>query len=93
MDITGSLDEEAKAWISDVVELHTDCYLEVDLPSKGRLIIKKKETDGSWPKAMITKWTGPNIRVRVYGSTNGAFLKFCLSDAPTRIQLFKIESG
>lgn len=93
LDVTGSWNEDANAWISDVVELHTDCYLEIDLPSKGRLVVKKAETiDSPWPKAMVSKWAD-QIRLRIYGSTEGALLKFCLTDTPKRIQLFKIERG
>lgn len=86
--ITGSWSDEANAWVSDIVEVKCDSWLEVTLPSKGRLVIKKAETvEGPWPKAMITGWVGPEIRTRIYGSTDGALLKFCLTETPKSIKL------
>lgn len=91
IDITGDWNEDANAWVSDVVGMNSNAFLEIDLPSKGILVIKKSEkVEGPWPKAMTTKWTGPKIRIRIYGSTTKALLKFCLTSTPTRIQLVRI---
>jgi hypothetical protein len=64
-----------------------DCWLEITLPDKGRLVIKKAETlDGPWPKAKITPWTGPEFRIRIYGSTKYRYVRIYLTEEPTRIQ-------
>ena len=41
--INGAWSEQANAWVSETLCLTGDCWLEVELPSKGRLVIKKSE--------------------------------------------------
>lgn len=85
--INGAWSEEENAWVSDVWCLTGDCWLEVSMPDKARLVVKKAETlDGPWPKAMITKWGGPEFRIRMYGSTKYRYVRIYLTDIPTRIQ-------
>ena len=85
--INGAWSEEENAWVSDVWCLTGDCWLEVVMPDKARLVVKKAETlDGPWPKAMITKWGGPEFRIRIYGSTKYRYVRIYLTDTPTRIQ-------
>ena len=85
--INGAWSEEENAWVSDVWCLTGDCWLEVSMPDKARLVVKKAETlDGPWPKAMITKWGGPEFRIRIYGSTKYRYVRIYLTDIPTRIQ-------
>lgn len=89
--ITGAWDDGANAWVSDPIELRYDSWLEISLPSKGRLVIKQANSaDGPWPKALTTGWVGPEIRTHIYGSTDGTLLKFCLTDTPKRIELIRI---
>ena len=96
--INGSWSDEANGWVSDTLELTGDAYLEVELPSKGRLVIKKAVPrhvkDGTsaftWPKALITPWSGPQFRIRIYGTTKAAQIKIITTDTPTRIQLANI---
>lgn len=89
--IQGAWDAQANAWVSDAIELTGDCYLMVTLPSKGRLVIKKAEhIDGPWPKALITKWTGPSFKVNLYGSTESRYIKVYLTETPTTIQMTKV---
>ena len=85
--INGAWSDDANAWVSDVLHLTGNCWLEIELEDKGRLVLKKSESEtGPFPKALITKWGGPSFRIRVYGSTKYPYIKVCLTDTPTRIQ-------
>ena len=87
----GAWSDEANAWVSDTIELTGDSWLEVTLPDKGRLVIKKSESvDGPWPKALITPWTGPDFRIRLYGTTEKRYIQIHLTEEPTKIQLANI---
>ena len=86
-NINGAWSEEDNAWVSDIWCLTGDCRLEVSMPDKCRLVIKKSETEaGPWPKAMITPWVGPELRIRIYGSTKYRYVKLYLTETPNRIQ-------
>lgn len=86
--IEGAWISEANAWVSETIQLEGDCYLDVTLPDKGRLVVKKSENaDGPWPKALITKWSGPSFKVRLYGTTESRYIKVYLTEAPTTIQI------
>lgn len=85
--INGAWSEEANAWVSELWCLTGDCWLEIALPDKGRLVIKKSETqEGPWPKAMTTSWAGPEFRIRIYGSTKYRYVRIYLTEEPTMIQ-------
>lgn len=85
--INGAWNEEEHAWVSEIWHLTGDCWLEVTMPDKARLLIRKAETlDGPWPRAMVTKWTGPEFRVRLYGSTKYRYVRIYLTETPQRIQ-------
>ena len=89
--INGAWSDDANAWVSDTLCLTGDCWLEVTLPSKGRLVIKKSESeDGPWPKAFISKWGGGDFRIRMYGTTEKRYVKVYLTTTPTIIQLASI---
>ena len=89
--INGSWSSEANAWVSDTLCLTGDCWLEITLPDKGRLVIKKSESeDGPFPKALISNWTGNTFRIRIYGTTEKRYVKVCLTSAPTTIQISSI---
>ena len=65
--IQGAWSDEANGWVSETLELTGDAWLEVELPSKGRLVIKKAEQiEGPYPKALITRWAGPKFRIRIH---------------------------
>ena len=86
-DINGAWSEDRNAWVSDPLCITGDCWLEVTLPGKGRMVIKKSETqDGPWPKCLISNWTGPEFRVRIYGSTKYRYIRIYMTETPTRIQ-------
>lgn len=90
-DISGAWSEEANAWVSEILELTGDTYLEVSLPTKGRLVIKKSESiDGPYPKALITPWVGPEFRIRLYGTTEQRYIKVAITETPNRIQFANI---
>ena len=98
--INGAYSEEANGWVSDVLTLTGDAWLEVELPTKGRLVIKKAEpTDTStdspnsfiWPKALITPWDGPKFRIRLLlGTTNARHIKIITTETPKSIQYANI---
>ena len=89
--IDGSWSSEANAWVSDTLCLTGDCWLEITLPDKGRLVIKKSESEeGPWPKALISNWTGPSFRIRMYGTTVDRYVKIYLTAAPSTIQFSNI---
>ena len=89
--ITGIYSEEANGWVSDIVELTGDAYLEVELPSQGRIVIKKAEKiGGPYPKALISPWGGPKFRIRLYGCTSARYIKIITTDTPKSIQLVNI---
>lgn len=89
--INGAWSEQANAWVSETLCLTGDCWLEVELPSKGRLVIKKSETaNGPWPKALITPWSGPKFRIRVHGSTEARYIQIHLTEIPNTIQYANI---
>lgn len=84
--INGAWSDDANGWVSDVLMLTGSIYLEATLPDKGRMVIKKSETaNGPWPKAMITPWTGPDFKVRIYGSTENRYIRIILTEEPTSI--------
>ena len=89
--IQGAWSDEANGWVSEDLELTGDAWLEVTLPHKGRLVIKKAEQiDWPYPKALITPWCGPKFRIRLYGSTEHRYIKVVTTETPTRIQLANI---
>ena len=45
--INGAWSEQENAWVSETLCLTGDCWLEVTLPTKGRMVIKKSETANS----------------------------------------------
>ncbi len=86
--INGAWSQPDNAWVSDTMHLTGDSWLEITLPDKGRLVIKKSETaDGPWPKAFISKWTGQKFRIRMYGTTEGRYVRIYLTTTPDEIQL------
>lgn len=89
--IQGGWNDEANAWVSETLCLSGDAWLEITLPEKGRVVIKKSETSaGPWPKALITKWTGPKFRIRLYGSTERRFIQIHITTTPTSIEKVNI---
>lgn len=89
--INGSWSNEDNGWVSETLTLTGDCWLETELPSKGRVVIKKSETaDGPWPKALISKWSGPEFRIRIYGDTTERYIKIITTTIPNRIQYANI---
>ena len=87
LTINGAWSAVENAWVSETWCLTGDCWLEVTLPDKGRLVIKKAETnEGPWPKCLISNWSGPEFRIRIYGSTKYRYVKLYLTQTPTRIQ-------
>lgn len=90
VNITGGYSTEENAWVSDTLTLTGDCWLEVELPSKGYVVIKKQESDGRWPCALVSPYSGPKFRIRLYGSTKGSKIRIFLTDTPNRIQYANI---
>lgn len=89
--IQGEWSDEANGWVSETINLTGNIYLEIELPSKGRVVIKKSEKlDGPYPKAKITKWSGPSFRFRVYGSTKYPYIKIITTSTPNRIEYANI---
>jgi hypothetical protein len=89
--INGAWSDEANAWVSETLCLTGDCWLEITLPGKGRLVIKKSESeDGPFPKAIVSNWTGEKFRIRIYGTTENRYIKVFLTSEPTIIQLASI---
>lgn len=105
--IQGAWSDDANGWVSEDVRLTGDAWLEVELPQKGRLVIKKSESpDGPWPKALITKWAGPQFRIRIhhgYAEATRAtaeydgmaighdrYIRIITTETPTKIQLANI---
>ena len=100
--IQGTWSDDANGWVSEDLELTGDAWLEVTLPHKGRLVIKKSETpEGPWPKALITPWTGPDFRIRLIhgrdevsakevGIGHNRYIRIVTTETPTIIQLANI---
>ena len=89
--IQGHWSDDANGWVSEILDLTGDAWLEVELPSKGRLVIKKSEhEDGPYPKALITRWEGPRFKIRLYGSTEKRYIKIITTETPKRIELVNI---
>jgi hypothetical protein len=85
--INGAWSEQENAWVSETWCLTGDCWLEVTMPDKGRMVIKKAETlEGPWPMCFKTPWTGPEMRIRIYGSTKYRYVRIYLTDTPDMIQ-------
>lgn len=88
--IQGAWSDDANGWVSEDLEITGDSWLEVELPEKGRLVIKKSETpEGPWPKALITKWAGPSFRIRILHGRD-RYIRIVTTVTPTRIQLANI---
>ena len=88
--IRGAWSDDAYGWVSEDLEITGEAWLEVELPEKGRLVIKKSETPaGPWPKALITPWAGPSFRIRIHHGRN-RYIRIITTVTPTRIQLANI---
>lgn len=89
--IQGAWSADANAWVSEPLLLTGSCYLEITLPGKGRVVIKKSETaNGPWPKAIITKWGGPSFKIRVLGSATARYIKIYTTSIPNIIEYANI---
>ena len=97
--IQGAWSDDANGWVSEDLEITGDAWLEVTLPHKGRLVVKKSETpEGPWPKTIITPWTGPGFRIRLIHGTEKAssdaphkrYIRIITTVEPTTIQLANI---
>ena len=89
--INGAWSDEDNGWLSETLCLTGDAWLEAELPGKGRIVIKKAEQpEGPWPKALITKWTGPKFRIRMYGATEARYIKIITTETPNTIQYANI---
>lgn len=89
--INGEWSDAENAWVSDTLCLTGDSWLEITLPTKGRLVIKKAEKkDGPYPKALVSNWSGKDFRIRMYGTTENRYVKICLTTTPTIIQISSI---
>ena len=90
--INGAWSDEENAWVSETLFLTGDCWLEVTLPDKGRMVIKKAEkAEGPWPKCFKTPWSGPKFRIRIYGSTRYRYIRIYLTEEPTEIAIAGIK--
>lgn len=90
--INGAWSEQDNAWVSDTLAMTTDFWLEVELPSQGRVVIKKSNTpDGPWPKILITPWTGPKFEIDVSINEEIRYYRIYTTEPPTRIQLYEEE--
>lgn len=86
--IDGAWSDEANAWVSETICLTGDCWLEITMPEKGRVVVKKAEKlKGPWPKAFVSEWGGPEFRIRMYGSTKYRYTRIYLTKTPDRIQI------
>ena len=89
--ITGSYSEKENGWVSNIVKLTGDVLLDIELPSEGMVVIKKAEKiQGPYPKALITKWSGPKFRIKLYGSTPARYIKIITTETPNMIQYANI---
>lgn len=89
--INGAWSPSANGWASETLCLSGDTWLEVTLPSKGRIVIEKSETViGPWPKAFVSPWVGPEMRIRLYGATEERYVRIYLSENPIKIQYVNI---
>ena len=89
--ITGSYSEKENGWVSNIVKLTGDVLLDIELPSEGMVVIKKAEKiQGPYPKALITKWSGPKFRIKLYGSTPARYIKIITTETPNTIQYANI---
>lgn len=89
--INGAWSDEENGWLSETLCLTGDSWLEIELSQKGRVVIKKSETvEGPWPKALKSAWSGPKFRIRIYGGTEGRYIKIITTEEPITIQLASI---
>lgn len=89
--INGAWSDACNGWASETLCLSGDTWLEVTLPAKGRIVIEKSESaDGPYPKAFISPWVGPEMRIRFYGTTESRYVRIYLSENPITIQYVNI---
>jgi hypothetical protein len=89
--IHGAWSSLANGWASETLCLSGDTWLEVTLPSKGRIVIEKSEgPSGPWPKVFVSPWVGPAMRLRLYGATEERYVRIYLSENPKTIQYVNI---
>lgn len=87
--IEGAWSEQDNAWVSETIQMTGSCWLEATLPDKGRLVIKKSESEyGPFPKALISNWSGPDFKIRIYGTTRERYIRVYTTSIPTRIILY-----
>lgn len=90
--VNGQWSEEANAWVSETLFLTGEHWLELSLPAKGRIVVKMADTaEGPFPKALISKWAGPDFSIRIYGSDVGHYFRFYLTNTPTTIQIVDLN--
>ena len=89
--IQGSWSDETNGWESETLQLTGDTFLEIELPHKGRVVIKKAEqVDGPYTKALITKWCGPSFIIKLYGGSTLRYIKIITTETPNTIQYANI---
>lgn len=90
-NINGSWNQEENAWVSETLCLTGDCYLDITMSDKARLVIKKAEhIEGPYPKALVTRWVNPRIKIRMYGTTLNRYIRIYLTHTPDTIFLSSI---
>lgn len=84
-------DEKENGWSSDIVTLTGETFLSLRLPSLGRVCLRKSNTDnGPWPIILMTPWTGPDFRVRLFGQARGKRVKILCTDKPQSCEIYKL---
>lgn len=88
MDINGAWSSNDDAWVSEAIHLTGDCILDVELQGEGRLVIKKSESeDGPYPKVLISDWGGPKFRIKLFGVTDGKYVKVYTTSVPDLVRI------
>lgn len=88
--LTWAYSEADTAWVTEALTLTGDTYLTIELKESGRVVIKRKDAKGRWPKIFISNNDGAAFRLRLSGENKDREIKLYTSTEPKTIEYANI---
>lgn len=83
--------EDDLGWVTDTILLSGSIFLEVALNDRGRVAIKKSNSeDGDFHVVEMSPITGPEFEYVIDGDAEGKYLKVVTSEKPSYIRITNI---